>query len=223
MDFELSETHKLISETTRRVAKEVVSPRAAEIDETELYPQDVFDAFRELGLLGISMPEQYGGSGAGILGLAVAMEEVAKYCCSSGLILMLSALGTRTIMAGGTEEQKQRWVTPVARGELRASFSLSEPSVGSGASNLQTRAVRDGDDYVLNGEKSYVSGGTKADYCVVFDKADPSAASRGISAFIVPTDTPEYTIARVNPKMASRACTSPTSPCRTCACRRRTW
>lgn len=201
MDFELSESHKLVRATTRRVAKEVVAPRAAAIDETEEYPQDVFDAFRELGLLGISMPEQYGGSGAGILGLAIAIEEVAKYCCSSGLILMLSALGTRTIMAGGTEEQKQRWVTPVARGELRASFSLSEPSVGSDASNLQTRAVKDGDYYVLNGEKSYVSGGTKADYCVVFAKTDPSAGSRGISAFIVPTDTPGYSIARINPKM----------------------
>ncbi|HLF76760.1 MAG TPA: acyl-CoA dehydrogenase family protein [Dehalococcoidia bacterium] len=201
MDFELNETHKLIRETTRRVAREVVAPRAAEIDETEEYPQDVFDAYRELGLLGISMPEQYGGSGAGILGLALAIEEVAKYCCSSGLILMLSALGTRPILIGGTEEQKQRWITPVARGELRASFSLSEPGAGSDAANLQTRAVRDGDYYVLNGEKSYVSGGTKADYCVVFAKTDPSAGGRGISAFIVPTDTPGYTIARVNPKM----------------------
>src|SRR5262249_39914953 len=140
MDFELSESHKLIRDTTRRVAREVVAPRAAEIDETEEYPQDVFDAFRELGLLGISMPEQYGGSGAGILGLAIAIEETAKYCCSSGLILMLSALGTRTILAGGTEEQKQRWVTPVARGELRASFSLSEPSTGSDAAALKTSA-----------------------------------------------------------------------------------
>src|SRR5262245_8304747 len=201
MDFELSETHKLIRETARRVAREVVAPRAAELDETEQYPQDIFDAYRQLGLLGISMPEQYGGSGAGILGLTLAIEEAAKYCCSSGLILMLSALGTRPILIGGTEEQKQRWVTPVAKGELRASFSLSEPGSGSDAAGLQTRAVRDGDYYVLNGEKSYVSGGTKADYCVVFAKTDPEAGGRGISAFIVPTDTPGYSIARVNPKM----------------------
>jgi alkylation response protein AidB-like acyl-CoA dehydrogenase len=201
MDFELSEPHKLIRETTRRLAKELIAPRAAEIDETEEYPQDIFDAYKELGLLGISMPEAYGGSGAGILGLALAIEEAAKYCCSSGLILMLSALGTRPILVGGTEEQKQRWITPVARGELRASFSLSEPGSGSDAAGLQTRAVRDGDYYVLNGEKSYVSGGNKADYCVVFAKTDPDAGSRGISAFIIPTDTPGYTIARVNPKM----------------------
>jgi alkylation response protein AidB-like acyl-CoA dehydrogenase len=201
MDFELSEEHRLIRETVRRVAREVVAPRAAEIGETDEYPQDIFEAFRDLGLLGLTMPEQYGGSGAGVLGAAIAIEEVAKYCCASGLIIMLSTLGTRPILVGGTEEQKQRWVTPVARGELRASFSLSEPSVGSDAAGLQAYAVRDGDSYVLNGEKNYVSGGTQADYCVVFAKTDRAAGGRGISAFIVPTDTPGYSIARVNPKM----------------------
>lgn len=201
MDFELSEEHRLIRETVRRVAREVVAPRAAEIGETDEYPQDIFEAFRELGLLGLTMPEQYGGSGAGVLGAAIAIEEVAKYCCASGLIIMLSTLGTRPILIGGTEEQKQRWVAPVARGELRASFSLSEPSVGSDAAGLQAYAVRDGDSYVLNGEKNYVSGGTQADYCVVFAKTDRNAGGRGISAFIVPTDTPGYSIARVNPKM----------------------
>ena len=201
MDFELSEEHRLIRETVRRVAREVVAPRAAEIGETDEYPQDIFEAFRELGLLGLTMPEHYGGSGAGVMGAAIAIEEVAKYCCASGLIIMLSTLGTRPILIGGTEEQKQRWVAPVARGELRASFSLSEPSVGSDAAGLQAYAVRDGDSYVLNGEKNYVSGGTQADYCVVFAKTDRAAGGRGISAFIVPTDTPGYTIARVNPKM----------------------
>jgi alkylation response protein AidB-like acyl-CoA dehydrogenase len=201
MDFELSEEHRLIRETVRRVSREVVAPRAVEIGETDEYPQDIFEAFRELGLLGLTMPEQYGGSGAGVLGAAIAIEEVAKYCCASGLIIMLSTLGTRPILIGGTEEQKQRWVAPVARGELRASFSLSEPSVGSDAAGLQAYAVRDGDSYVLNGEKNYVSGGTQADYCVVFAKTDRDAGGRGISAFIVPTDTPGYTIARVNPKM----------------------
>ena len=137
MDFELSEEHRLIRETVRRVAREVVAPRAAEIGETDEYPQDIFEAFRELGLLGLTMPEQYGGSGAGVMGAAIAIEEVAKYCCASGLIIMLSTLGTRPILIGGTEEQKQRWVAPVARGELRASFSLSEPSVGSDAAGLQ--------------------------------------------------------------------------------------
>jgi alkylation response protein AidB-like acyl-CoA dehydrogenase len=201
MDFELSEEHRLIRETVRRVAREVVAPRAAEIGETDEYPQDIFEAFRELGLLGLTMPEQYGGSGAGVLGASIAIEEVAKYCCASGLIIMLSTLGTRPILIGGTEEQKQRWVAPVARGELRASFSLSEPSVGSDAAGLQAYAVRDGNEYVLNGEKNYVSGGTQADYCVVFAKTDRNAGGRGISAFIVPVDTPGYTIARVNPKL----------------------
>ena len=202
MDFELSEEHRLIRETVRRVAREVVAPRAAEIGETDEYPQDIFEAFRELGLLGLTMPEQYGGSGAGVMGAAIAIEEVAKYCCASGLIIMLSTLGTRPILIGGTEEQKQRWVAPVARGELRASFSLSEPSVGSDAAGLQAYAVRDPDSYgARHGPENYLAGGHQPDHRAAFAKTDRAAGGRGISAFIVPTDTPGYTIARVNPKM----------------------
>ena len=201
MDFELSEEHRLIRETVRRVAREVVAPRAAEIGETDEYPQDIFEAFRELGLLGLTMPEQYGGSGAGVMGAAIAIEEVAKYCCASGLIIMLIDPGYAPHPDRRHRGAEAALGSAVARGELRASFSLSEPSVGSDAAGLQAYAVRDGDSYVLNGEKNYVSGGTQADYCVVFAKTDRAAGGRGISAFIVPTDTPGYTIARVNPKM----------------------
>ena len=201
MDFELSETHRLIQSTARRVAREIVAPRAAEIDAEAKYPQDVFEAFRETEILGLGFPEQYGGSGAGILALALAIEEVAKYCCASGLILLLTQLPTRPILIGGTEEQKQRWLTPVARGEMRASFCLTEPDTGSDAANMKTRAVLDGDSYVLNGEKVYISGGTVADYCTVFAKTDPAKGARGVSAFIVPTDTPGFTITRTDRKM----------------------
>jgi alkylation response protein AidB-like acyl-CoA dehydrogenase len=201
MDFELDETQRLIQETARRVAREVVAPRAAEIDETGEYPEDVFEAFRDVGLLGLAAPEKYGGSGAGILPLALAIEEVAKYCCSSGLILLLTVLPTRPILIGGTEEQKQRWLTPVARGEMRASFCLTEPSAGSDAASISTYAERDGDDYILNGEKSYSSGGTVADYSVVFAKTDREAGARGVSAFIVPRDTPGFILTRTDRKM----------------------
>jgi alkylation response protein AidB-like acyl-CoA dehydrogenase len=201
MDFELSDTHKLVRDTARRVAREVIAPRAAEIDETGVYPDDVFEAYRETGILGTAFPEEYGGSGAGMLALALAAEEVAKYCCASGLILLLTQLPTRPILIGGTEEQKKKWLTPVARGELKASFCLTEPEVGSDAANMRTYAVRDGDTYVLNGEKVYISGGTVADYCTVFAKTDRSAGSRGVSAFIVPTDTPGFTVTRTDRKM----------------------
>jgi len=201
MDFELSESHKLIRETARRLAREVVEPRAAEIDETAVYPEDVFQAFKEVGLIGTAISEDYGGSGAGLLGLAIAIEEVAKHCAASSLILMLTMLATRPILIGGTEEQKRRWVTPVATGDLKASFCLTEPEVGSDAANMRTFAVKDGNQYVLNGEKIYISGGTVADYCTVFAKTDRAAGSRGISAFIVPTDTPGFTVTRTDRKM----------------------
>jgi alkylation response protein AidB-like acyl-CoA dehydrogenase len=205
MDFQLTEEQKLIQDTARRVAREKVGPRAAEIDEKEEYPEDIFQAFKDVGLLGLHIPQEYGGSGAGMLALCLAVEEVAKYCCSSGLMLLLSALSTQPIMIGGSEEQKKRWGGAVASGAKRASFCLTEPSTGSDAANLRTRAVRDGDDYVLNGEKSYISGGTVADFCTVFAKTDPSAGPRGISAFVVETDTPGFTVARTDRKMGVKA------------------
>ncbi len=201
MDFELTEAQKLIQGTARRVAREVIAPRAAEIDETGEYPEDVFAAYKDIGLLGLAIPEQYGGSGAGTLAMVLAVEEVAKYCCSSGLMLLLTMLPTQPILIGGTEEQKQRWIRPIASGEMRSSFCLTEPEVGSDAANLRTYAVKDGSDYVLNGEKIYISGGTVADYCTVFAKTDRNAGARGVSGFIVPTDTPGFTITRTDRKM----------------------
>jgi alkylation response protein AidB-like acyl-CoA dehydrogenase len=201
MDFELSESHRLIRDTARRLAREVVQPRAAEIDATGTYPEDVFQAFKDVGLIGTAISEEYDGGGAGILGLAVAIEEIAKHCAASSLILMLTMLATRPILIGGTEEQKRRWVAPVARGDLKASFCLTEPEVGSDAANMRSYAVKDGDSYVLNGEKIYISGGSVADYCTVFAKTDREAGPRGISAFIVPTDTPGFTVTRTDRKM----------------------
>ena len=204
MDFQLSEEQRLIQGTARRIARERVSPRAAEIDETEEYPHDVFEAFREVGLLGLTLPQEYGGSGAGTLALALAVEEVAKYCCSSGLVLLLSALPTHPILFGGSERQKQAWLPGSARGETKGAFCLTEPNAGSDATAIESRAVRDGDDYVLNGEKVFISGGTVADFVVVFAKTDRDDGVRGISGFIVPTDSAGFSIARTDRKMGVR-------------------
>lgn len=201
MEFELSESQKLIRESARRIAREVVAPRAAEIDEKGEYPEDIFQAFREVGFTGLGISEENGGSGAGMLAMALTIEEVAKYCCASGLILLLTLLPTQPIAIGGTPEQRRKWLTPVANGELKASFCLTEPEVGSDAANMRTYAVRDGNEYVLNGEKIYISGGTVADYCTVFAKTDREAGSRGISGFIVPTDTPGFDVVRRDRKM----------------------
>ena len=168
MDFQLSEEHRLIQETARRIAKEKIAPRAAEMDETGEYPHDIFAAFKETGLTGLTIPPAYGGSGAGMLALALAVEEAAKYCCASGLMLLLSALPSQPVMIGGDERQK-KWIGGgIASGSMKGAFCLTEPNHGSDAANLETRAVRDGDDYVINGEKMYISGGTVADYVIAF-------------------------------------------------------
>ena len=204
MDFQLSEEHRLIQETARRIAKEKIAPRAAELDVTGEYPHDIFAAFKETGLTGLTIPQQYGGSGAGMLALALAVEEVAKYCCASGLMLLLSALPSQPVMIGGDERQKQWIGEGIASGSMKGAFCLTEPNVGSDASNLETRAVRDGDDYVLNGEKMYISGGTVADYAIAFARTNGTPGPKGISAFIVPTDTPGFRVAGQDRKMGVR-------------------
>jgi len=203
MDFTLTDEHRLIQETARRIAKEKIAPRAAEIDETQEYPHDIFAAFRETGLTGLTIPKEYGGSGAGMLPLALAVEEAAKYCCASGLMLLLSALPSQPVMIGGDERQK-KWIGQgIASGSMKGAFCLTEPNVGSDASNLETRAVRDGDDYILNGEKMYISGGTVADYVVAFARTD-GAGPKGISAFIVETKSPGFKVAGQDRKMGVR-------------------
>ena len=204
MEFQLTVEQRLIQETARRIAKKRVAPRAAELDETGEYPHDIFEAFREVGLLGLTIPQQYGGSEAGTLPLALAVEEVAKYCCSSGLILLLGSLPTHPILIGGSERQKQEWLPRSARGEIKGAFCLTEPTAGSDAAAIESRAVRDGDDYLLTGEKMFISGGTVADFVVAFAKTDAADGVRGISGFIVPTDSPGFSIARTDRKMGVR-------------------
>jgi hypothetical protein len=197
---ELSDAHKLIRDTARRVAREKVAPRAAELDETGEYPQDIFAAYRDVGLLGLSIPQEYGGSGAGFLALALAVEEVAKYCNSSALILLLSALSTQPINLGGSEEQKRQWLPRSAAGEIRGAFCLTEPNAGSDAAAIESRARRDGDDYVIDGEKVYISGGSVADYVCFFAKTNGDG-TQAVSAFVVPTDSPGFSVARTDRKM----------------------
>ena len=213
---ELSDAHKLIRDTARRVAREKVAPRAAELDETGEYPQDIFAAYKDVGLLGLSIPQEYGGSGAGFLALALAVEEVAKYCNSSALILLLSALSTQPINLGGSEEQKRQWLPRSAAGEIRGAFCLTEPNAGSDAAAIESRARRDGDpstglrtgDYVIDGEKVYISGGSVADYVCFFAKTNGDAqtgarpgGTQAISAFVVPADSPGFSVARTDRKM----------------------
>jgi len=203
MDFDLSEEHRLIQQTARRVARDVIAPRAAEVDATGEYPEDYYQAFKEADLLGITLPADVGGTEAGTLALAIAVEEVAKFDCSAGLMLLLSSLSTHTVKFFGTDEQKQSYMGPVARGEKKAAFCLTEPDAGSDVANLQTRARRDGDEYVINGQKCYISGGPNADQVVVFAKTDP-ADPRTLNAFIVETDMPGFEVTSIDRKLGVR-------------------
>ena len=203
MDFDLSEEHRLIQQTARRVAREVIAPRAAEVDETGEYPEDYFQAFKAADLLGITLPTEVGGTNAGTLALAIAVEEVAKFDCSAGLMLLLSSLSTHTVKFFGTDEQRQSYIGPVARGEKRAAFCLTEPDAGSDVANLQTRAVRDGDEYVISGQKCYISGGPNADQVTVFAKTDPEDP-RSLNAFIVDTAMPGFEVTSVDRKLGVR-------------------
>ena len=204
MDFEFNDEQKALQQLARRVAKEKVAPRAAEMDETGEYPEDLFQVFRETGLLGVGFPEEYGGSGLGMTGLAIAVEETAKYCNSSALILLLTRLGTSAIFFGGTEEQKQRYLPKVAAGEMRSAFALTEPGAGSDSANILTTARRDGDHYIVDGTKHWISGATVADFFIVAVKTKPDVGNRGMSVFIVDKGTPGFRVGKSNKKMGVR-------------------
>lgn len=202
MTYTLTDAHKLIRDTARRIAREVVAPRAPEMDESGEYPHDVFAVFKDAGLLGLTTPPDYGGSGAGFLALALAVEEVAKHCNSSALILLLSALSTQPINLGGSEEQRRQWLPRSAAGEIKGAFCLTEPNAGSDAAAIQARARRAGDDYVIDGEKVFISGGSVADFVAFFAKTgDGRDGARAISAFVVPSDSPGFSVARTDRKM----------------------
>lgn len=187
----------------RKIAQERVKPRARAIDDTEEYPQDLFDLFSSTGLNGLVIPPEYGGSGAGILGLVIAIEEISKYSNAAALMLLLTRLPTGPILIAGSEEQKQEYVRPIATGEKRAAFGLSEAQAGSDVAGMRTRAVQDGSDWVLNGAKCWMSGVRQADWYCVFAKTGPveSRAHDSISAFIVDRSLPGLSLGRVDKKM----------------------
>jgi len=188
VDFALSEELTELQQTVRRLAQDKVKPRAREIDESNEYPQDLFELFRDAGLLGLVIPERLGGSGAGILGLSIAIEEVAKYSNAAALMLLLTRLPTGPVLIAGSEEQQRRYVSPVADGSQRAAFGLSEPQAGSDVMGMRTRAVPDGDGWVLNGTKCWMSGVAQADWYSVFAKTSDDPADRAhdsVTCFVV--------------------------------------
>src|SRR5438309_3387153 len=207
MDFALSEELAALQESVRRLAQDKVKPRAREIDESNEYPEDLFELFRDAGLLGLVIPEAYGGSGAGILGLSIAVEEVAKYSNAAALMLLLTRLPTGPVLIAGSEEQKRRYVAPIAEGSQRAAFGLSEPQAGSDVMGMRTRAVRDGDDWLLNGTKCWMSGVVQADWYCVFAKTSADPAERGhdsVTCFVVERSWDGVEVGTLDRKMGVR-------------------
>jgi butyryl-CoA dehydrogenase len=187
MDFELSEEQELLRRTARDFAHAEVLPRAAEIDREHRHPTELVARMAELGFLGIAVPEEYGGAGMDNVGYALAMEEVSRACASTGVIMSVqNSLVCDPIMRFGTEEQKQRWLVPLASGKLVGCFALSEPEAGSDAAAQTTIARKDGDGWILNGVKNWITNGPVADVCVLFAMTDKSKGHRGISSYIVP-------------------------------------
>jgi alkylation response protein AidB-like acyl-CoA dehydrogenase len=204
MDFHLTEEQEMIRQIAREIANEVIRPRSAELDETEEYPEDIFQVYKETGLLGLSFPEAYGGSDAGTLGLGLAVEEIAKVDNSCALMLLLTKLSTSAILKFGTEEQKRRYCEGTATGTMRGAFGLTEPGAGSDSANIQTRAVADGDTYRITGTKQWISGASVADFFLVATKTDPSAGSKGFTVFVVDRDTPGFQVGKSDRKMGVR-------------------
>jgi len=185
VDVRLNEEQLMIQKSVRELAQARIAPRAAEIDEKEEFPWDVVELFRTQDLFALPFPPEYGGLSGSALTLNVAIEEIARVCATSALILAVQALGGYPIMIGGTDEQKQRLLPDLASGRKLCAYALSEPGAGSDPAAMQTKAVRRGEDYVLSGTKIWITDGGIADTIVVFAKTDPSAGSRGISAFVI--------------------------------------
>jgi alkylation response protein AidB-like acyl-CoA dehydrogenase len=211
MNFELSDEQRAIQQLVRDLCIESVEPRAAEIDARGEFPWDIKDLFARHDILGIPFPPEYGGVSGSALTLVLAMEEISKVCATSSLILSVQSLGSLPIVLGGTDEQKHRFLPPLASGEKLAAYALTEPGSGSDAGGMRTRAVRHGDTYVLNGSKTFITGGSVADTIVVFARTDRDGQgeARDISAFVVEKSMPGFRVGKLEKKLGIRG--SPTA------------
>src|SRR5262245_1758922 len=206
MQFDLSPELAELQATVRKIAQERIAPRAREIDTTAEYPDDLFELFRDTGLLGLVVPEEYGGSGAGIMGLTLALVGVSRYSSSAALVLLLTRVPTGPVLIAGSEQLKQEYVHGVATGALRAGFGLSEPQAGSDVVGMRTKAVADGDDWVLTGTKCWMSGVVQADWYTVFAKTGPADSRQhdSITCFVIERSWPGVSVGRTDDKMGVR-------------------
>jgi butyryl-CoA dehydrogenase len=204
--MELNEEQILIRDMARKFSAERLAPGAAERDREARFPGEELKEMGELGLLGMLTPEEWGGSDAGHISYGLALEEIAAGDGAVSTIASVhNGVGQRPIVEFGTHDQKERWVKPLAAGEMIGAFALTEPQAGSDAANQRTRAVKDGNHFVLNGTKQFITSGREAGLVIVFAVTDPDKGPKGISAFIVPTDTPGYQVSGIEKKLGQRS------------------
>ena len=204
MDVWLGEEQLQIRASIRELAQGKIAPRAKAIDETGEFPWDIVELFREHDVFSLPFPTKYGGLSGSALTLNVAIEEIAKVCATSALILTVQGLGGIPILLAGSDEQKQRWIPELASGKKLIAYGLTEPGAGSDPASMQTAAKREGDSYILNGSKIWITQGGVADYIVVFCKTDLELGSKGISAIVVPRETKGVTTNTIHGKMGIR-------------------
>lgn len=205
----LDEDKTMFVDQVRRMVNEKVAQRAVEIDKSGEFPWDLKEIFQKMGLLGLSVPEEYGGTSQGHIFLCLAVEEIAKACVSSSLIVQVQSLGWEPILIGGSEEQKKKYGPRVSSGEALTAFGLTEPGAGSDSAAMNTKAVKKGDKYIINGSKCFISNGPIADIVSLFAMTDSSQGVKGISGFIVEKDFPGFSIANWESKMGIKG--SPTA------------
>jgi alkylation response protein AidB-like acyl-CoA dehydrogenase len=202
----LDQDHLMIRDAVRTFVRDAVTPNAAQWDRDRKFPTDVHRQLAELGAYGVLVPEEYGGAGLDALALALILEEIAAGDGGTSTAISVNNCPVCSILLTyGNEQQKRDWLTPLARGEMLGAFCLTEPQAGSDASALRTTATRDGDSYVLNGVKQFITSGKNGNVAIVMAVTDKSAGKRGISAFVVPTDTPGYVVARLEEKLGQHS------------------
>jgi len=206
MDFELSEEQKMIQQMAHDFAEKEIKLKAAELDKTERHPVEIIQKMAELNLMGIAIPDVYGGGGADVVSYVVALEEISRGCGSVGVIMSVNnSLVCDPLNTFGTEEQKQKFLVPLASGKKLGCFGLTEPEAGSDAAAQKTMAVRKGDEWVINGKKNFITNGNVADYCVLMAMTDKSKGYKGISSFIVDCQAPGFSVGVVEKKLGIKA------------------
>jgi butyryl-CoA dehydrogenase len=206
MHFELTEEQKLVQQTARELAEREIAPAAAAFDREHRYPAEMVAKLVELGLMGVAIPDEYGGAGMDYVSYVVAMEEISAACAGTGVIMSVNnSLVCDPLLKYGTAKQKKEVLAPLASGRKLGCFGLTEPAAGSDASKIRTTAVRDGDSWVLNGEKNFITNAPQADWAIIFAYTDKAQRHKGISTFLVPRETPGYSTGPYERKLGIRA------------------